>query len=96
MVAEFTEPAAIELDDAFEYYELQLQGLGKIFLNEIIETLNLISQFPQLFAPISEHTRKAVMCKFPYNLIYSIRQNKISILAIAHQNRMPEYWIDRV
>ena len=30
----FTEPAAIELDDAFAYYELQLPGLGRKFFNE--------------------------------------------------------------
>ncbi|MBK7630203.1 MAG: hypothetical protein IPJ23_05810 [Ignavibacteriales bacterium] len=29
MQIEFIEPASIELDDAIEYYELQLNGLGK-------------------------------------------------------------------
>ena len=48
MHIEFTEPAYIEFDDAFEYYQLQLPGLGRIFFNEVLETLELISQFPQL------------------------------------------------
>jgi plasmid stabilization system protein ParE len=96
MQIEFTEPASIELDDAFEYYELQLPGLGKKFLNEMIETTEIISDFPELFSQNSKHTRKAVLRKFPYNLIYSIYKNKIFIIAVAHQNRAPEYWIDRV
>lgn len=82
--------------DAFEYYELQLPGLGRKFFNEVLETLELISRFPKLWSQNSEHTRKAVLRKFPYNLIYSIYQNKINIIAVAHQNRTPEYWIDRL
>jgi toxin ParE1/3/4 len=48
MQIEFIEPASIELDDAIEYYELQLTGLGRRFFDEIIETIDLIVQFPQL------------------------------------------------
>jgi len=82
--------------DAIEYYELQLTGLGRKFLDEVIETIDLIAQFPQLWAQNSAHPRKAVLRKFPYNLIYSISNNNIYIIAVAHQNRIPEYWIDRL
>ena len=63
MQIEFIEPASIELDacpplvknitlwwDAIEYYELQLTGLGRRFFYEVIETIDLIIQFPQLWA----------------------------------------------
>ncbi len=69
MQIKFVEPAAIELDDAIDYYELQLTGLGRKFIDEVIETIDLIAQFPQLWAQNSEHTRKAVLRKFPYNII---------------------------
>lgn len=96
MQIEFTEPAVIELEDAIQYYELELKGLGRKFLDEVLETTELISLFPQLFSKNSEHTRRAVLRKFPYNLIYSILNVKIYIIAVAHQNRTPEYWIDRL
>lgn len=96
MQVEFIEPASIELDDAIEYYNLQVEGLGKKFLNEILETIELISHFPQLWTQNTENTRKAVLRKFPYNLIYSLLGDKIYIIAVAHQNREPEYWIDRI
>jgi len=73
-----------------------LTGLGRKFLDEVIETIDLIAQFPQLWSQNSAHTRKAVLRKFPYNLIYSINNNNIYIIAVAHQNRIPEYWIDRL
>jgi plasmid stabilization system protein ParE len=93
---EFAEPALLELNDAIEYYELQMTGLGKKFFHEVLETVDLIGQFPHLWANNSEHTRKAVLREFPYNLIYSLIDNKIYIIAVAHQNREPEYWIDRL
>ena len=96
MHVEFIEPASIELDDAIEYYNLQSTGLGEKFLDEVLETIELISHFPQLWSRNTENTRKAVLRKYPFNLIYSLFEDKIYIIAVAHQNREPEYWIDRI
>ena len=96
MHVEFIEPASIELDDAIEYYNLQSTGLGEKFLDEVLETIELILHFPQLWSRNTENTRKAVLRKFPFNLIYSLFEDKIYIIAVAHQNREPEYWINRV
>ena len=96
MRIEFIEPASIELDDAIEYYNLQSPGLGARFLDEILETIELVSRFPELWTQNTINTRKAVLRKFPFNLIYSRLEDKIYIIAIAHQNREPEYWIDRI
>jgi len=92
----FIEPASIELDDAIEYYNLQSPGLGKKFLEEVLETIELISRFPQLWTQNTKNTRKAVLRKFPFNLIYSELEDKLYIIAVAHQNREPEYWIERI
>jgi hypothetical protein len=96
MNVEFIEPAAIELDDAADYYNIQSAGLGQKFLDEVIETIGFIEKFPQLWSRNTENTRKAILRKYPFNLIYSIFDDKIYIIAVAHQNREPEYWIDRI
>ena len=95
MHVEFLEHASIELDNAIEYYNIQSTGLGEKFLDEVLENIELILHFPQLWSQNSENTRKAVLRKFPFNLIYSMHKNKIFIIAVAHQNREPDYWIDR-
>lgn len=92
----FTEPAAIELADAFDFYEIQLFGLGKELIVEIEETVELIIKFPELWSKNSNNTRKAVLKRFPFNIIYTVYQDSIYIVAVAHQNRKPEYWIDRI
>ncbi|MBC8183707.1 type II toxin-antitoxin system RelE/ParE family toxin [candidate division KSB1 bacterium] len=96
MEVEFIEQASIELDDAIEYYNLQLLGLGDQFFEEVLNTLALILQYPEIWAKNTAHTRKAVLKKFPYVLIYTKYKNKVYILAVAHQHRKPEYWINRL
>ncbi|MBN2008221.1 type II toxin-antitoxin system RelE/ParE family toxin [candidate division KSB1 bacterium] len=96
MVVDFIEPASIELDDAIAYYNLQSPGLGEKFLADVMRTIELIAAYPEAWSRNTVHTRKARLKKFPYHLIYTIRINKIYILAVAHQHREPEYWIDRL
>lgn len=95
MKVEFIEPVAIELDDAIEFYNQQSQGLGNKFFDEILKTIDLILHYAEIWSKNSENTRKAVLNKFPYHLIYALHDDKLYIIAVAHQHREPEYWIDR-
>jgi len=95
MNIEFLPLAKLELDDAIGYYELQLEGLGKRYKEEVRTSLNRIAVFPKAWTVIRPNIRKCVMHKFPYNILYSIQENTILIIAIAHHHRQPDYWIDR-
>lgn len=96
MQVEFIEPALIELDDAIEFYNLQSIGLGDIFFKEVLRTIDLISNYPNMWSPNTKNTRRAVLRKFPYNLIYTVLDKNIFVIAVAHQYREPEYWINRI
>lgn len=95
MNIEFLPLAKLELDDAIKYYELQLEDLGKRYKEEVRTSINRISIFPKAWTVIRPNIRKCVMHKFPYNILYSIQENTILIIAIAHHHRQPDYWIDR-
>ena len=90
------EPAEMELDDAFDYYEYELAGLGQKFLVEFRKGVKRILAHPSAWSPIQENVRKCVLKKFPYTIVYAIEENLIIILAVAHQHRLPDYWIDRL
>lgn len=47
MNIEFLPIAKLELDDAIGYYELQLEGLGKRYKEEVRTSLKRISIFPK-------------------------------------------------
>ena len=45
----FLEPAIIDLENAFQYYEEKVNCLGIEFENEVIEVIKLIRKNPSLF-----------------------------------------------
>ena len=96
MKINFLEIAQIELDDAVEYYNYEVSGLGDAFLAEVLNALDMIGEFPTAWHPCSERTRRCRTRRFPYGIIYQIRNQEILIVAIANLHRKPDYWKDRI
>jgi plasmid stabilization system protein ParE len=90
------QPARRELRDAIEHYEKAKLGLGLEFLQEVRAGVNLILQFPTAWASLSQQIRRYQLKRFPYGLLYDIRDTDILIVAVMHLHREPEYWKDRV
>jgi mRNA-degrading endonuclease RelE of RelBE toxin-antitoxin system len=97
MKIEFLKPAEIELDEAFKYYESQLDGLGFRFQSEIAKSLTRINSYPNSYQKIGKYARRCLVQKFPYGVIYQFKQeaNLLLIVAIAHLHRKPDYWLSR-
>jgi len=95
MIVEFLEPAHIEYQEAIEFYNLQSEGLGDKFIIEVDRTISIIKKYPESFCEYTSHTRKAVVSIFPYNIIYALHKNYIEVIAIAHQHRKPNFWLNR-
>ena len=87
--------AKMELNDAAFYYELEQKGLGNKFKEEIKKSVLRIVRFPKSWSLVKREIRKYLSHKFPYKILYSIEQDCILIIAVAHQHRKPDYWIDR-
>ena len=92
----FLEMAQIELDEAIEYYNYEMSGLGKEFLAEVLNALDRIGEFPEAWHPCSKRTRRCQTRRFPYGIIYQTRKEKILVIAIANLHRKPDYWKDRI
>ena len=90
------EIARLEFNEAKEFYEIEQAGLGAIFENKIEQSLLHIQQFPLAWPTERKETRKYLVHKFPYKIIYSIQDDKIVVLAFAHLHRKPNYWVDRI
>lgn len=78
------------------YLELRAHGLGRRFFAEVRRAERLIAQFPESAKEIQPGIRKRLLRTFRHSLIYSVEQDGLLILAVAHQSRRPEYWIGRV
>lgn len=91
----FNELAREELNDAIEYYELELSGLGDRFENDIKRGIKRIFEYPQAWSVEKGEIRKYLLHKFPYKILYSIEPDYIYTVAIAHQHQRPNYWVNR-
>lgn len=96
MNIELTAIARQELDDAVSWYEHELPELGQRFFSEVKQALVRISSYPEAFTVERNDIRKCLLHTFPYKILYSIEDNTILVITIAHTHRRPEYWIDRV
>lgn len=92
----FLDIAQIELDQAIEYYNYESPGLGDEFLTEVLKAIDRIGEFPEAWHRLSERTRRCQTRRFPYGIIYQIREDEILVVAVANLHRRPDYWKDRL
>lgn len=91
----FTHIAKQELDDAVAYFEHEYAGLGRAFRNEVRKAVLRIIAYPEAWSTERGEIRKCLLHTFPYKILYSLEKDHIVIIALAHQHRKPDYWIDR-
>ncbi len=92
----FAEAANDELNDACDWFERQQSGLGERFRGDVREATLLIAKTPLLFPLELEDVRRYVMNRFSYILRYVLRGDEVWILAVSHQHRRPDYWVERL
>jgi toxin ParE1/3/4 len=73
-----------------------LNGLELQFLNEFENAINLIKQFPEAWLKVGNNSRRALLKRFPYFVLYVYENDCIYITCIAHMHRDPEYYIKRI
>ena len=91
----FTAAAQRELDDAVMYYQMQQSGLGHQFHRAVYNALRRIEQFPEAYTPLGPRTRRCLINRFPFGIIYSLEASQITVVAIANLHRKPDYWLGR-
>jgi plasmid stabilization system protein ParE len=90
------EPAVAELREAVEYYNQQSEGLGFEFAAEVKRTIARIVQFPDAWPALSVRTRRCRTNRFPYGIVYHVREDEILVVAVMHLRRHPETWRSRL
>jgi hypothetical protein len=91
----FLDEAQLELDEAIDFYNNESDGLGSVFLQEVLNAIERIGNFPNAWHPLSENTRRCQTRRFPYGLIYTQLDNTILIISVSNLHRKPNHWGDR-
>lgn len=91
------EPASEELRAAVRWYEARRAGLGAELFDAVAETIDLIHDHQEIGESTSADgkTRRVLVSRFPYQVVYRLRPDEIVIVAVAHLKRRPGYWKSR-
>jgi plasmid stabilization system protein ParE len=83
------------MTEASHFCEAGSAGLGFEFLDDVQRVIDSLREHPKLGQLVTRGLRRALLRRFPFSLIYSEEPGAILIVAVAHQRRRPEYWLER-
>ena len=89
--------AGAEYDAAFDWYLERSLDAARKFDAEVNRAFGEIAQSPLRWTHGLHHTRRFLLRKFPFVLVYRERTpGEVEVLALAHTSRKPGYWKERV
>ena len=84
--------ADAELVEAQAWYEERSEVSPQAFALEIDDAMRLILEAPFRYPEGRRGERRFVLDRFPYTILYRVREDEVFITAVAHQSRRPGYW----
>jgi toxin ParE1/3/4 len=90
-------PQAVEEGrQAREFYLSKSPAVEEAFRQELERAIALIREHPETWPTYVLGTRRFILNRFPYSLVYKTDATHALIVAIAHAKRKPGYWRPRL
>jgi len=90
------EEAMAEAQAAYEWYVTKNPAAAEGFINELDQAIEQIGRQPNIAGPHVAETRRYVMRRFPFTVVYREQERIIEVIAVAHGRRKPGYWKERL
>jgi len=87
-----TPEAELDLIEAIRWYDERDQKLGDQLLRNLYRCIASIERNPRLYPLVHRQMRRALVRRFPFQILYEIESEEIIIYAIFHSARDPEAW----
>ncbi len=85
-----------EIQASYVWYEKQSQGLGDDFISELEKAYQAIVELPSTWPKFHHHSRRFLLSKFPFSVIYRFDEEVVYVVAVMHNHRRPGYWRKRI
>jgi len=92
----FLDGAQTDVAGAAAYYEDKRPGLSIDFIQAVREATRQIAEAPERWPEWDDRTRRFLLDRFPYFIIYAVHNNALWVVAVAHNRRVSDYWKDRL
>ncbi|MET0599436.1 MAG: type II toxin-antitoxin system RelE/ParE family toxin [Mesorhizobium sp.] len=91
----FTAAARADLDDALSWYGTRAPEMVPPLRAAIRATIARIGDNPKQFPVSPYQTRRALLRRFPYLIIFRETRFAIYVVAVFHMSRNPKIWQSR-
>ena len=88
--------AVAEAQAAAQWYQVQSPSAAHAFLTELDRAVQKIAEDPGIWPRYVAGTRRFLLQRFPFSVVYRLVSNRIEVVAIAHGRRKPGYWKGRL
>lgn len=87
-----------ELEHSRMWYEERADNLGTEFITEVNKAIEMIGEAPMMwpFHDKQHDIQRYLVHRFPYAVIYRVKDEIVRIIAVMHLRRHPDYWRGRV
>jgi plasmid stabilization system protein ParE len=93
---EYHEGATADVKSAVAWYQEHSDKAALDFVQELKRATETIQEAPDRWPRGKNNTRRFLLWRFPFSVIYSAQGSIITIWAVAHASRKPEYWARRL
>jgi plasmid stabilization system protein ParE len=93
---EFHPAARREFQAADDWYAARSPEASAAFLAAISDALQNVTSSPQRWPGYLYGTRRFVLQRFPFSVIYLDDPDQVRVIAVAHAKRKPGYWKRRI
>jgi plasmid stabilization system protein ParE len=87
--------AADEAEGAERWYRERNETAAVRFRRELEQAVDLISERPEAGPRYVANTRRILLRRFPFFVVYRVLGDHVQIVAVAHARRRPGYWRER-
>ena len=85
----FRVEARLDIQEAYDWYEERLQGIGDRFLAAVDQCIDRVAANPSGFPTVYADVRRALLQTFPYSVLYRVEGDFITVLGCFHGRRDP-------
>jgi|SRR5450631_379404 plasmid stabilization system protein ParE len=92
---EYHQGAIADVKSAVAWYQKRSPKAAADFIEELHLAAVSIRETPDRWPTGKNNTRRFLLWRFPFAIIYSERPSIVTIWAVAHGSRRPGYWARR-
>jgi plasmid stabilization system protein ParE len=92
----FHPEAQAEAKAAFDWYWGQSHRAALEFDRELRAAYRSVPKTPLICPPYLRGTRRVILKRYPFSVVFRELLHEIQIIAVAHAKRRPGYWAKRV